>query len=438
MFPTLTRSRPTHGLFVLGFALSVSVASVAAAHAGELDASDVEEPPVQATPALLVAVASVSALEAAGAMAPAVASSGSAVAPTTPVALPEPEKPAESSWLERVKVEGVIDTFASVRSGGSLLSHNEFRAFDLANGTFHLGYAELAITSAEGPAGLRLDLGFGPGADLASMDTPDPAGPPVVSDIFKNIQQAYATFELSSALGAEWPTKLTLDVGKFTTTAGAELIEAKENWAYSRSMLFLTGPYSHTGARLTAELSEAFSVQASVVNGWESINDNNQSKTLGISASYTAPSKTAFTLTSYQGVESSTSAAWQQFYDLVVAHPFSDQLALNVNAALGMGEGGRWYGAAAMLHYVPADFLTLTLRGERFEDPDGLKSGHVDAAGDAAGLGITAATLTAGIPVGRFTELRFEGRYDRATARYFHGGTRHSQTTGQIAALAWF
>ena len=34
------------------------------------------------------------------------------------------------------------------------------------------------------------------------------------------------------------PIPLTLDFGKFYTTAGAEVIEANKNWLYSRSILF--------------------------------------------------------------------------------------------------------------------------------------------------------------------------------------------------------
>jgi len=35
-----------------------------------------------------------------------------------------------------------------------------------------------------------------------------------------------------------------MDLGKFVTSAGAEVIEAKDNWNYSRSLLFVNAiPY---------------------------------------------------------------------------------------------------------------------------------------------------------------------------------------------------
>lgn len=334
-------------------------------------------------------------------------------------------------WSDRVRFEGLIDAFASHRAGNAGIAPNEFRAFDLVNDSFHVGYAELAIET-KGTAGLRLDIGFGPGADLSSADTPSAGAPLEVSNIFKQVQQAYATIKLPTR------TSLTLDVGKFTTSAGAEVIEAKDNWTYSRSMLFLTGPYTHTGARLTAEPTERLTLQAAVVNGWESITAPRVAKTVGLAAAYTLPSQTALGFATYQGLETVANDRWLQFYDLLLEQPFGDKLALNVNAALGLTGGESWYGVSTMLRYVPLPYLRLTLRGEHFNDPDGLKTAVEDADGQLLAMSINAVTMTAGVPIGGFSELRMELRHDMASRPYFHGGTRNTQTTTQLAALAWF
>ena len=55
---------------------------------------------------------------------------------------------------------------------------------------------------------------------------------------------------------------LTLDFGKFYTTAGAEVIEANKNWLYSRSILFNVIPLVHTGARANLKVSDMLSLQA--------------------------------------------------------------------------------------------------------------------------------------------------------------------------------
>ena len=111
------------------------------------------------------------------------------------------------------------------------------------------------------------------------------------------VQQAYAT--------ARWGI-VTLDAGKFNTTAGAEVTESNKNWLYSRSLLFNAIPALHTGLRLTVKPSDVFSIQASLVNGGVSNNDpdNNAFKTIGLSLGITpADTGTSIALTSYIGKE---------------------------------------------------------------------------------------------------------------------------------------
>jgi len=58
------------------------------------------------------------------------------------------------------------------------------------------------------------------------------------------VEQAYISTKPPKAKGFE------LDLGKFVTSAGAETIEAKDNWNYSRSVLFAWAiPYWHFGLR---------------------------------------------------------------------------------------------------------------------------------------------------------------------------------------------
>ncbi len=69
--------------------------------------------------------------------------------------------------------------------------------------------------------------------------------------------------------------KLTLDFGKFYTTAGAEVIPTNKNWLYSRSILFNIIPLLHTGARANFKVNDMLSLQASVLNGWNDDPDLN-------------------------------------------------------------------------------------------------------------------------------------------------------------------
>jgi hypothetical protein len=68
-------------------------------------------------------------------------------------------------------------------------------------------------------------------------------------EYLKYVQQAYVSYLAG---------KVSIDFGKFVTPAGAEVIENKDNFNYSRGLLFaLAIPYYHMGARIGYALSTA-------------------------------------------------------------------------------------------------------------------------------------------------------------------------------------
>ena len=62
------------------------------------------------------------------------------------------------------------------------------------------------------------------------------------------------------------------DLGKLVASAGAEVIEAKDNWNYSRSLLFAWAiPYCHFGLRTSMPVSKTETVGVQLVNGWNNV-----------------------------------------------------------------------------------------------------------------------------------------------------------------------
>jgi hypothetical protein len=238
----------------------------------------------------------------------------------TPPAIAE----APKSWRDLVTVEGLVDAYASWRPGGNDLEDASLHVFDAASDSFVLAYAELAVGVKPQPVGLRLDLGFGPVADATASN----AG--ALTETFKHIQQAYVSFAFPAAL------PVTLDVGKFVTPVGAEVIEARSNWNYSRSFLFDCAiPFTNTGLRLSAALTSRSTVTALLVNGWDLVFDDNVAKTFGLSLTFTAPTGTTVVLGGLVGKEqpAATSNDWRLLADLVVAHVIGP-LGLMLNADL--------------------------------------------------------------------------------------------------------
>lgn len=337
-------------------------------------------------------------------------------------------------WFQRVEVGGLVDTFFSVPLSGGLRDRSSLRVFDGSNGTFQVAYAELNVGLDANPVGFRIDLGFGPIADLTSLEATGAAAPAPsegASETYKNIQQAFVTFKLP------WSDKLTIDAGKFVTTTGGEVIEAKDNWLYSRSFLFgYARPFSHTGVRASVRTSDKLTLQLSVVNGWNVVNDTNAAKTVGLSASWVldrSPHAETEAILSFYGGKETDGA--RGMIDLVVTQQILRRVWIHLNVDYGRGEDVAWYGASLMGKFKVSRFLSLAIRGEHFRDPDGVRTGVMN------GVALTDITIGAGIPLDWGLELRAEARIDIASKKIFGVDPldrSSTQPTLQLAALAWF
>ena len=302
------------------------------------------------------------------------------------------------------------------------------RAFDTNANSITLALAKLTMNASLDPVSLQLDIGYGSVGSIinGAASGGSPATAPVGQAFL--VEQAYGEIAL--------PGNLTLDFGKFVTTAGAEVIEANKNWLYSRSMLFNIIPLLHTGVRANLKVNDNLTLQASLVNGWNNDPDNNAWKTGGVSASITVNPMVSIIATTYFGKEStqmatdsSTPGDTRFLGDLVLALTLNDKLGLNLNVDY-IKEGSNYYiGAAAMGRFVVADHLYLAARAEYV----GL---HIDAAMHTSNY--EEGTVMAGIPVGKNFELRPEVRADFAGDENTFAMSKKNQVTAELAALTFF
>lgn len=338
----------------------------------------------------------------------------------------------ETKWYDKVKLEALVDAYYGYRlnaDSAAIRAASELRAFDASNHSFTVAYAELALSIPAEPAGLRIDLGFGTVADATATDLA--AAPSTALEVFKHIQQAYATVKLFKLL--------TLDVGKFVTSAGSEVIEAKDNWLYSRSMLFTWAiPFAHTGLRLGVPINDLFSVTLQVTNGWDSQLSSMSFKTFGATALLNLPSSSSIAVNFYAGPVSTPDI--RLLFDVVITQNLGDKGAINLNADFGTESGKSWFGTAVMAKWMMRDNLRFAARLEYFADPDGVRTALVQTSG-VGGPSFLSATLGAGIGFSGLAdvEVRPEFRVDTAlNATPFVAGTQSTQFTGQLAFLAWF
>ena len=218
---------------------------------------------------------------------------------------------------------GFVDAYYSKNFNSPATQTNQLRNFDIQENQFTLSLAELVIQKQASPVGFRMDLDFGPTNDLVQ---------PGNGSTLNVLQQGYLTAVLPVGSG------LTVDVGKFVTHMGNEVIESKDNWNYSRSFLFAYAiPYYHTGIRLTYPVASMLSATLHVLNGWNSAVDNNHSKTLGLTLNYTASSSTSIVFNGIDGFEQPYLAPYgkKDVADFIVTETVNDNLSLCLNADYG-------------------------------------------------------------------------------------------------------
>jgi hypothetical protein len=289
---------------------------------------------------------------------------------TTPApeatAPPEAQAPVKPAPIE---VTSFVDTYYGYffnKPTGNV----PLRNFDTKHNTFSLGLvgvsAEQKVTTAN-RLGFRLDLRAGPTAEL--VNAAEPGG----LEFLKNIEQAYGSYLFGS--------KLQVDVGKFVTAAGAEVIETKDNWNYSRSLLFaLAIPYYHAGVRATVPVNDKVSFSGMLVNGWNDVVDNNSGKTWGLNATLKPSAKLTLVQNFIGGPEQKDDTHDKRFLtDTVLTVTPTDKLSLMANYDYGKdtvaGTGVKWQGIALYARVQATPWWALTPRFEWFDDTNGFATG---------------------------------------------------------------
>jgi len=248
------------------------------------------------------------------------------------------------------------------------------RNFDVHHNSFSLNLAEVALEkkpTADSRGGFRVDLDYGPTAAIVAGAEPVKGQ----AAIFQNIQQAYLSYLAPTGSG------LQIDFGKFVTPFGYEVIESKDNWNYSRSLLFaLAIPYDHVGVRGTYSVNDKVSLAAYLVNGWNNSVDNNSGKTF--IGQVTLKPTSAFTIIENYGIgpeQTSPLTGVRQLSDTVATYTVNKQTSLAANFDYGHDNSSHqtWSGVAAYLRYQPNDWFALTPRYEYLNDKDSFMTGIV-------------------------------------------------------------
>jgi hypothetical protein len=343
------------------------------------------------------------------------------------------------SLTKDIRISGFVDGSYVYNPESPSSGNNVGRIFDTDSNNFTFHAAEIAfqkVAVPDSPVGFRVDLYAGEdakGIHAAGLGQPD--------DTF-DIQQGYVEYSPADS----WIFR----AGKFVTLAGAELIEAKDNWNISRGYVFgFVAPYTHTGVRSTYTFSNSWDATLGLVNGWDNAEDNNDGKTVEAHFGFNnieMPWESAMTiaLQGYFGPETTDNESnIRSLVDAVVTYKtpwkpltlmYNFDYATDENAAAS-GEDASWISHAAYARLQLADNWTFAARGEYVDDEDGVRI--------VPGVGTKYTTWTGTLeyrPAPGFI-TRVEARHDRADDAVYdadEGEKTDSQTTLAAQVIVFF
>jgi hypothetical protein len=344
--------------------------------------------------------------------------------PATPALADSGKTPADSAasttkttaaaapkWFDEIAVNAFVSLAYLYNSNRPATGVNSFRVFDFNDNSFNLDVAELVVQiapSKPNDAGFRVDFTAGNS----------------IPQIAKSQDQTVAQFDLQQAFLsyiAPIGSGLRLDVGKYVTHLGYEVIEGYDGYNdnYSRSLLFgYAIPFTHTGVKASYTFSSQVAGMVEVVNGWDLVRDNNKSKSIGAQLTLTPVAPLSVLLNWIGGPElANNNHTKRNVFDLVAILKATKALTLGVNGDYGVENGtsavipgadAKWKGIAGYATLALTDKFSFALRGETLHDDGGVRFGTG-----------TKTTLSEGTftPAYKLTDhllLRGEVRYDKA------------------------
>jgi hypothetical protein len=382
-------------------------------------------------------------------------------APPAPTAPPAPPAPAPPSLAKKLDLSYTLNAYVEAEYSYSFEKPsngiiNE-RAFDNRHNTFTISNAVIDVGGKLGTLSARVALQVGQTPDTYYLPEPTLAGTPSVPatspSAWRYIQQAYAGWTAGVARG------LAIEAGIFLSPIGFEVMPVKDNWNWSRSNLFFALPFYHTGLRATLQATARTTIVAMLVNGWNSVIDNNAGKSILSEIVYQVPDRVTTTVLYMGGPERPEGAPegqpWRHLVDSTVLVTPTSALSFGTEWSVGLERntfGTSYWGALALYARVqPVSWLYLAGRADRLSEhrgtgPDGTASPIFFPA-----PWVSSGTLTVeGRPHDQVS-IRLEYRHDQAGSDLYFAGTVKgngttipyvpnsvAQNTLTAGATAWF
>lgn len=302
----------------------------------------------------------------------------------TPAPPPPPDPPADDaqeSFFRQTEIGALVDAYYdyySTKPSGDA----QYRNFDTKHNQFAFNMAQVWLSkpvTSDSRAGFKVKFNFGPASTLINAFEPGD------NEFIQNVEEGYLSYLVPLGKG------LQIDAGKFVTPHGAEVIEAKDNWNYSRSLLFsLAIPYYHSGLRLSYPVTDKITVMGLVVNGWNNVVENNSGKTFGAQVAFKPVPALSIVQNYMAGPEQeSNNDDWRQLSDTIATWTVSPAFSVMANYDYGKDSSAgipvHWQGVAGYAKLQARKWLALSPRFEWYDDADGFTTGAAQSLKEVTG-----------------------------------------------------
>src|SRR6056300_758777 len=319
----------------------------------------------------------------------------------------ENDSTAEASF----NFSGTVDTY--FRTSFSEDPVAPATSFADLNG-FALGMANFIVSYEGEKSGFVADVVFGPRGSDAVFGSEGNSS--------ELVNQLYAYYHLGDGV--------TVTMGNFNTFLGYEVISPAANFNYSTSYLFSYGPFSHTGLKLDAALSDDISLMLGVMNQTDYTEGNFDSA--GNGAAFDKYMFGAQLGLYGQYLNLLAGKDYTQI-DYTGGFDLSEGFYLGINASkASLADGAEFSGVALYPQIGLSEDFSLGLRGEIFKDNGAgiLGDGELDN---------TSLTLTGSYSSGNFT-FKPEFRLDKGSEAFYanESGNTDSLSSFVLAAIYSF
>ena len=375
------------------------------------------------------------------AMATAAFAGAQTVPDATQAPAPAAAPPAPTWSVGPMDISGLIDGYYSYNfntpSAANNGQANDLYNFNDKTDQFNLSEARLTLNHDPDPVGAHIDIVYGRVNTLINSVPSNTTS----ADQLNYIEQAFLSVKPAKAKGFE------MDFGKFVTSAGAEVIEAKDNWNYSRSILFAWAiPYWHFGARTSMPITKTDTIGVQVANGWNNISKTNGGVTIGATNAWVTP-KASWYLNYYGGPENATTTkGYRHLFDstllLTPTAKFSAYInydyGQNRDALVAQGDTklNHWQGVAGAAKIQATGTQAFAGRFEYFSDPQSFET-----LSPSLGTHFYEFTVTYEYKWAAGLVSRMEYRRDWSNVAYFHKNDTtmvDAQSTASASLIAFF